>query len=536
MKKMICFFITSFIFNSFSFSQYLNVVVPGSYFPNEVSIMINPKNPNQVVIGSNILYFASDTSLSGYYYSTNGGLNWVSGVLRSNVARPSGDPVILVDTSGFFHFLQNSNYEVYPKPWDRELIMKSTNGGMNWSNGEAIGTDSLSIQDKPWGCVDFSNSPYRNSIYVTWSRFSGYVEPTPQDSSVIMFSKSLNGSKYNWSSPVRISKLKGDAFDSSNTNEGAVPCVGPNGEIYVSWAGPKILNQQYGIFFDRSTDGGSTWLDEDIYVTDQPRGWFIYIPGLFRCNGFPVTACDISSGPYRGNIYINWSDQRNGTNDCDIWFIRSTDGGNSWGQVKRVNNDPAGKNQFFSWMTVDQVTGYIYVVFYDQRSTPVTSANVYLARSTDGGESFVNVRINTAPVVLYETLFDYIGISAYNGKVRPVWMGSNNTIVTAIVDSFYNIGISTISSEIPSRFALYQNYPNPFNPVTKIQFDIPKTANVSLKIYDIQGKELETIVKETLNPGQYEAEWNGAFYPSGIYFCKIESSGYNGTRKMVLIK
>ncbi|HMT11515.1 MAG TPA: hypothetical protein PKA39_07825, partial [Ignavibacteria bacterium] len=91
--------------------------------------MINPKNPNQMVVGSNIFYFGAGTSLSGYYFSTNGGLNWTGGILRSNVARPSGDPVILVDTSGNFHFLQNSNYGVNPHPWDRLLILRSTNGG-----------------------------------------------------------------------------------------------------------------------------------------------------------------------------------------------------------------------------------------------------------------------------------------------------------------------------------------------------------------------------------------------------------------------
>jgi hypothetical protein len=536
MKKQVLYIITLFLLISPLFSQFQNIVVSSTNNPHEVSIMINPKNPNQVVIGSNIFYFGTDTSLSGYHYTTNGGLNWSSGILRSNVARPSGDPVILVDTSGYFHYLQNSNYAAIPNWWDRELIMKSTNGGMNWSNGEAIGFDSLTVQDKPWGCVDFSNSPYKNSIYVTWSRFSEYINPTPGDSSIIMFSKSANGSQYNWSSPVRISKLSGDAGDSSNTVEGAVPCTGPNGEIYVSWAGPKIRNQQYGIFFDRSTDGGISWLDNDIFVTEQPGGWDITISNLMRCNGFPVSACDISNGPYRGNIYINWSDQRNGINDCDIWFIKSTDGGNTWGQVKRVNNDPPGKQQFYNWMTIDQVTGYIYVIFYDQRSMPALSANVYLAQSTDGGETFENIKINSSPVTLYYGLYDYIGVSAYNGKIRPVWMGSNFSIITAIVDSFYNIGINTISTEIPKDFALKQNYPNPFNPVTYIEFDISEHSYVNIIIYDIAGREIEKLVNQKLAAGKYKTEWNAENFSSGVYYCKLESGGFMETKKLVLAK
>lgn len=527
--------IMSFLILSPLFSQYQNITVSTAYFPNEVSIMINPKNPDQVVIGSNIFYIGADTSLSGYYYSSNGGFNWNMGILHSNVARPSGDPVILVDTSGYFHYLQNANYAVNPRWWDRELIMKSTNGGMNWSNGEAIGFDSLTVQDKPWGCVDLSHSPYRNSIYVTWSRFSEYRNPTPLDSSYIMFSKSANGNQYNWSNPVRLSKLSGDAGDSSNTMEGVVPCVGPNGEIYVSWSGPKIRKQQYGIFFDRSTDGGNTWLDDDIYVTDQPGGWYIFIPNLFRCNGFPVTACDISNGPYRGNVYINWSDQRNGLNDCDIWFIKSTNGGNNWSQVKRVNNDPPGKQQFYSWMTIDQVTGYIYIIFYDQRNNPLLNANVYLARSTDGGESFENIKINNSPVPLNIYLFDYIGVSAHNGKIRPVWMG-NYSIITAIIDSFYNIGINTISSEIPKDFTLKQNYPNPFNPVTYIEFDIAEHSFVSLSIYDLSGREIEKLVNQKLAPGKFKADWNAENFSSGVYFYCLESGRFKDTKKLVLVK
>lgn len=536
MYKLAIISFLSFFLVSPLFSQFQNVVISNSNYPNEVSIMINPKNPSQMVVGSNILHFGADTSLSGYYFSTNGGLSWIGGIVRSNVARPSGDPVILVDTSGIFHYLQNSNYGVNPHPWDKLLIMKSTNGGANWLNGSGIGFDTLTSQDKPWGCVDFSNSLYKNSIYVTWSRFSNFGDPGPLDSSYIMFSKSLNGVEYNWTNPVRISQLSGNAYDSSNTVEGAVPCTGPNGQIYVSWSGPKIRNQQYGIFFDRSTDGGLTWLDNDIYAADQPGGWYILIPNLFRCNGFPVTSCDLSNGPYRGNIYINWSDQRNGLNDCDIWLIKSTDGGNSWSQAKRVNNDPPGKQQFYNWMTIDQVTGYIYIVFYDQRNSASLTANIYLARSTDGGESFENVKVNTASVTLTNWLLDYIGVSAYNGKVRPVWMGNSYSIVTAIVDSFYNIGVNMISSEIPERFVLQQNYPNPFNPATKIKFEISKRTLASIIVYDAAGKEVEELVRSELSPGTYEAEWNAEALPSGVYFYVLETFGFRESKKMILLK
>jgi hypothetical protein len=360
-----------------------------------------------------------------------------------------------------------------------------------------------------------------------------------------MFSRSTDGSG-NWSNATRLSKLKGNANDSSNTMEGAVPCTGPNGEVYVAWAGPKIMYQQQGIFFDKSTDGGSTWLDEDIYVTDQPGGWYIYIPGVMRCNGFPVICCDLSNGPYRGTIYINWSDKRNGANDNDIWLIKSTNGGLNWSSIKRVNNDPPGKNQFLNWMSIDQTNGYLYFVFYDQRSTTTTYANVYVARSTDGGETYENVKVNTNVVSNLYNLWDYIGISSHNNKVRPVWVGNNYSMYTAIIDSFYSIGIKPISTNIPQEYSLYQNYPNPFNPSTKIKFNIPLLRGVDaeggrgvltkLIIYDVIGHGVTTLVNEKLQPGSYETEWDGSDVSSGVYYYKLLTEDYSETKKMVLLK
>jgi photosystem II stability/assembly factor-like uncharacterized protein len=98
------------------------------------------------------------------------------------------------------------------------------------------------------------------------------------------------------------------------------------------------------------------------------------------------------------------------------------------------------------------------------------------------------------------------------------------------------IGINPISSEIPNRYSLHQNYPNPFNPVTKIKFGLPKSGNVIIKIYDAIGREITTLVNEKLNAGVYSVDWNGANYPSGVYFCQLTSGSFTETKKMVLIK
>jgi hypothetical protein len=98
------------------------------------------------------------------------------------------------------------------------------------------------------------------------------------------------------------------------------------------------------------------------------------------------------------------------------------------------------------------------------------------------------------------------------------------------------IGINPISSEIPKEFKLYQNYPNPFNPVTKIKFDLPRSGNVTIKIYDAIGRKVTTLVNEKLNAGTYSADWDAINYPSGIYFYQVTAAGFTETRKMILIK
>jgi len=89
---------------------------------------------------------------------------------------------------------------------------------------------------------------------------------------------------------------------------------------------------------------------------------------------------------------------------------------------------------------------------------------------------------------------------------------------------------------IPNEFNLYQNYPNPFNPVSKIRYSLPYSANVQIKVYDIYGSEIKTLVDEFKKEGIYETEFRASNLPSGIYFYKIISWNYSETKKMILLK
>jgi hypothetical protein len=99
-----------------------------------------------------------------------------------------------------------------------------------------------------------------------------------------------------------------------------------------------------------------------------------------------------------------------------------------------------------------------------------------------------------------------------------------------------NSGIKQISSEIPSEFKLYQNYPNPFNPSTNIKYQITNNKLTTIKVFDILGKEIETLVNEKQSPGIYEVTFDGNNLPSGIYYYTIRSGDFMDTKKMVMVK
>ena len=98
------------------------------------------------------------------------------------------------------------------------------------------------------------------------------------------------------------------------------------------------------------------------------------------------------------------------------------------------------------------------------------------------------------------------------------------------------ISVQSLSTEVPDQFSLEQNYPNPFNPVTKLEFGISKSGFVSLKVFDLLGKEVVTLVNEKLNPGKYKVEFEGISLPSGVYLYTIASGEFTDTRRMMLIK
>jgi hypothetical protein len=504
---------------------------PGTIDPEEVTIAINPANPMNLAAGSNLDY---------YYYSTDGGSTWAQGRLTSTWG-VWGDPCVVYDSKGnlyYGHLSQGTGAGGY---WlDRIVVQKSTDGGATWDSGVGVGYNApRRQQDKEWMAVDLTNSPNRDYLYMAWTQFDAYGSSNPSDSSRILFSRSGDAGA-TWSKPKRISDRAGNCVDSDSTVEGAVPAVGPNGEVYLSWSGPL------GIMFDRSSDGGVTW-GVDIFATLQPGGWDFEIPGIDRANGMPITACDISNSSHRGTIYVCWSDQRNGAGNTDIFLVRSTDGGTTWSPPVRVNDDTGVAQQFFVWMTIDQSTGNLYFVFYDRRSTTGNATDVYCARSTDGGQTFTNFKVSESSFTPLQSVFfgDYTNIAASNGRVYPIWMRLDTThlsIWTAPIDEATGVA-EQAGTENPEMFELLQNWPNPFNPATVIKYTLggprgsgPGPRHVELRVYDVLGREVATVVDKEQAAGSYEVTFDASKLASGTYIYRLKAGSSVRSRMMLLLR
>lgn len=386
--------------------------------PCEPSIAINLNDPNNIVAGS---------ILDRVYYSNDGGRSWITDDLDSPYG-VWGDPVIISDTAGrmlFFHLSDPTGRNwASEEILDRIVCQWSDDGGQTWSDGSYMGLAHPKDQDKEWAAVDMNT----NAVYCTWTQFDDYDSKLEEDKSNILFSRSDDGGE-TWSEAVQINELSGDCIDDDNTTEGAVPAVGPNGEVYVAWG----LSEQ--IWFDRSFDGGETWESSDILVAEQPGGWSQDIPGINRTNGMPITATDVSGGEYNGNVYVCWADTRRDIQD--IWIARSEDQGATWSEPIRVNQDDTDKAQFLPWLAVDPITGNMHVVFYDRRAHDDNHTDVYLASSSDGGQTWTEQKINTESFLPLKQIFfgDYNNISAYNGIVRPIWTefrGGKLSVWTAV--------------------------------------------------------------------------------------------------------
>jgi hypothetical protein len=140
-------------------------------------------------------------------------------------------------------------------------------------------------------------------------------------------------------------------------------------------------------------------------------------------------------------------------------------------------------------------------------------------------------------------------LAVFNGLNSLGWWKLSITDVFPALDNgtlvgwgiqFNNQTITGINnneiSGIPTRFSLHQNYPNPFNPTTTIKFDLPKDVKVKITVFDILGREVETLVNELKKAGSYSLHVSAEGWASGVYFYKIEAGDFVDNKKMIFVK
>jgi len=528
-------FLIILLFNE-SYSQFPNYRIhPSLNNQIEPSIVRHPTNP--------LIMFASSFTIrlafksEGVYLTTNGGINWFGSDTCNGapIANHGGDPGPVIDKDGRLILTHQGGFVI------GMYSNYSTNLGQTWSSNYLIAGND---QDKGSPATnDVSSSPYYGRTYLVWTRFT---LPYP-----IALAYTTNGG-VNWSSVIQLNNSQ-----PGHQSLGPTMVIGPEGQEYVSWAS-SILTSPFNedcIGFGKSTNGGLNWsLNECAYDCNGIKSSSLSPWGI-RVNGYPAMDVDKSGGPRNGWIYIVTAEKNlapAGT-DPDIVFHRSSDQGNTWSSGVRVNQDPLnnGKLQILPAIRVDE-NGGINVIYYDNRNISLDSSQIYLSRSTNGGNNWSDYLVsdhNFKPKGIAGAgsgnQGDNIGITSGNNKLWPVWMDDITGIFqvwTAPID-LNTIGIRQISSNTPDRFSLSQNYPNPFNPNTKINYKLPAsrqggqiTNYVSLKIYDALGNEVMTLVNQKQNAGTYEVEFDGTGFSSGIYFYKIETANFAETKRMVLLK
>jgi hypothetical protein len=182
----------------------------------------------------------------------------------------------------------------------------------------------------------------------------------------------------------------------------------------------------------------------------------------------------------------------------------------------RLNSNPniTFHIEFFTNMKCD-TSNYGEGQFYLDTTSVTTDAN--------GNRSFV---VSTSSTGL---VGQFISSTATDS--------SNNTSEFSQCIEIQNLSkLSSNNPEYPKTFKLYQNYPNPFNPTTTIEFSIPKTEQVTLRIYNLLGQEVTTLVSEKLTPGEYIYTWNASQLASGIYLYKLQTESYSSTKKLILLR
>ncbi len=503
---------------------------PSAVNQTEVFIEKSPVNPDILWASCNTLNFIPFFISEGIYTTVDGGASWQGSDTCSGtpIAYHGGDPGITITPAGTFILARMGR-----APFTGLYSHYSTDNGLTWSSQKAISTDDL--ERAALAANTQPGTPGYGRVTAGWVKFAW---PFP-----MMIAQTDDGAK-SWSEPRQLN-------NPSQRCAGGDIAVGPGGEIYICWAGvtDQTPFKEVHAGFALSLNGGADWtVTENAFAMNGITG---ILPGKanIRVNGLPDVAVDVTEGPRRGWIYIvtGEKDLAPAGSDPDIVLHRSTDGGQTWSEGIRVNRDPLnnGKTQYFPAIHIDG-TGAVNILFYDDRNTTADSASVFLARSTDGGDTFTEFEISGhrfKPVPIgglgqgYQG--DNIDLTSTADKLWPVWM-DNSTGVYQVWTSplrLSEIGNTTGPGISDNTGSLVSLCPNPFDTETRIRYRVVSPGPVSIEIFDMMGNRVASLVDGTRAPGNYEVVFNPEkefLSPAAaLFFYRYEANGCSESGKLV---
>ncbi len=530
-------------------SAYLNIKINNdttSEVQNEEQIVMNPRDTtNLVAVWRD---FRVGYRQVGYGYSFDGGLTWEQDLFVEPQYIWDSDPGLTVDTAGNFYAVILSYFST-SQP-NGLFVYKSTDGGATWNGPVTVINNVPDVfEDKELIACDRSGGPHTDNLYVAWARFGMTTD--------ILVSRSTDGGN-SFVGPVTVSDASGVQWP--------VPCIGTNSEVYVAW----VEYTPARIRLDRSFDGGQTF-GSDVTVQNVIQA-SRYINGAIWVFSFPAIDVDITNSPYRGNLYVAYMDDSPGNTDTDIYFTRSTDGGSTWSQETRINDDPVnnGCDQFHPWLMVAP-DGSIIVVFLDRRNDPANLLmDLYMTTSIDAGNVWSqNERISTVscdptagsgfqdelrnaagtdrPAILADRaglLGEYIGVTAASiDDIHPIWtdtrMGHQDVFVG--VKDTTGPGI-TEHDLIASTAMAISTFPNPVHGKLGIKVHLPSgiqyPANVHLSLHDCSG---QIVKKQDFNlTANSTLFWDlddheGSRLHTGVYFVSLRMGNAIISTKFVIL-
>ncbi|MHB8510983.1 MAG: sialidase family protein [Actinomycetota bacterium] len=366
---------------------------PAGSAHNEVTVVVNPTDPTNIVGGANDYRVNGGI---GVYASHDSGGTWSNIILPvSSTTTSFSDPVLRFNRDGSSLYAaelaETANGTAGGcDPGSGIFFHHSSDGGTTWANGTAVATNNATVfNDKPWITDDRStgNSGKSGNIYVSYTQFN-FTTPTDctngasSNNSPIKLKRSTDGGN-TWSSEI-------DVSGTYTNDQGSALVVDPSGNVYVAFNSSCPPSGGDCIVVAKSVDGGQTFTQTEVAAITFTNDLFASGTDSFRADSFPSMASDSS-----GNLYIVWSEIRQGTSNSEVYFSKSTNAGSSWSSPVRVNQ-VATHDHFFPFVVVDS-SGVVWVSYSDRRDDPNNvKYRQYVSYSHDGGSSWTDLPVSSS--------------------------------------------------------------------------------------------------------------------------------------------